>query len=81
MDKLVLFLKYIAILITIFIITNGLLMLTVYGFSIWFLLLMVVEIVLLISQFYMLKKTHLHLLFNVVYLLPFPIIYVVTLFG
>ncbi|BBL22150.1 hypothetical protein ACRAD_28210 (plasmid) [Acinetobacter radioresistens DSM 6976 = NBRC 102413 = CIP 103788] len=81
MDKLVLFLKYIAILITIFIITNGFLMLTVYGFSIWFMVLMIVEIVLLISQFYLLKPRNLHPLFNAVYILPFPIIYIVTLFG
>ncbi len=68
-------------MITIFIVIQGALMLTVYGFSIWFALIIVGEVILLVAQIILLKFTNYPKWFDVVYLLPFPLIYVITLFG
>lgn len=68
-------------MITIFIVIQGALMLTVYGFSIWFFMIVMAEILLLISQIFLLRTSTYRKWYDVVYLLPFPLIYIVTLFG
>ena len=45
-------------MITIFIVIQGALMLTVYGFSIWFALIIVGEVILLVAQIILLKFTN-----------------------
>lgn len=68
-------------MITIFIVIQGALMLTVYGFSIWFFMIVMAEILLLISQIFLMRTSTYRKWYDVVYLLPFPLIYIVTLFG
>lgn len=73
--------KALLMMITIFIVIQGVLMLTVYGFSIWFFLIVMAEVLLLISQIVLMRKSLYRKWYDVVYLLPFPLIYIVTLFG
>lgn len=68
-------------MITIFIVIQGVLMLSVYGFSIWFFLIVLAEVLLLIAQILLQKIKIYPKWLNVVYLLPFPLIYFITLFG
>lgn len=68
-------------MITIFIVIQGVLMLSVYGFSIWFFLIVIAEVLLLIAQILLQKIKIYPKWLNVVYLLPFPLIYFITLFG
>lgn len=81
MEKLVKIFKVIAIFITIMIILNGTSLLVVYGFKSLFFILMLVEICLLILQFMYLRKSKYNKLINLVYIVPFPIVYLVTLLG
>lgn len=81
MQKFILILKIIAIFITLFIILNGTLLLVLRGFSLWFSLLMLLELVLFLVQIYLLKKIAYHYSYNIVYVLPLPIIIMITLFG
>lgn len=73
--------KALLMMITIFIVIQGVLMLTVYGFSIWFFLIVMAEVLLLISQIVLMRTSLYRKWYDVVYLLPFPLIYIVTLFG
>lgn len=81
MEKIVKIFKVIAIFITIMIILNGTSLLVVYGFKNLFFILMLVEICLLILQFMYLRKSKYNKLINLVYIMPFPIVYLVTLLG
>ena len=81
MVKFVWLLKLFAILITVFIVLNGVMMLVVYGFSLWFCALMFLEFIFLITQFWLLKKKTYNRFLNLAYVLPFPVVFVVTLFG
>jgi hypothetical protein len=81
MVKFVWLLKLFAILITVFIVLNGVMMLVVYGFSLWFCALMLLEVIFLITQFWLLKKKAYNRFLNLAYVLPFPAIFVVTLLG
>lgn len=81
MEKFSYFIKAMLMMITIFIVIQGILMLTIYGFSIWFFLIVLIEILLLIGQFILIRTTSYPKWFNGIYLLPFPLIYVITLFG
>lgn len=81
MEKIIKLIKAILMMITIFIVIQGALMLTVYGFSIWFFMIVMAEILLLISQIFLLRTSTYRKWYDVVYLLPFPLIYIVTLFG
>lgn len=81
MEKIIKLIKAILMMITIFIVIQGVLMLTVYGFSIWFFMIVMAEVVLLISQIFLMRMSTYRKWYDVVYLLPFPLIYIVTLFG
>lgn len=81
MEKMIKLIKAILMMITIFIVIQGALMLTVYGFSIWFFMIVMAEIFLLISQIFLMRTSTYRKWYDVVYLLPFPLIYIVTLFG
>lgn len=81
MEKFSYFIKAMLMMITIFIVIQGVLMLTVYGFNIWFFMIVMAEVVLLISQIFLMRMSTYRKWYNVVYLLPFPLIYIVTLFG
>lgn len=81
MEKIIKLIKAILMMITIFIVIQGALMLTVYGFSIWFFMIVMAEIFLLISQIFLMRTSTYRKWYDVVYLLPFPLIYIVTLFG
>lgn len=81
MEKIIKLIKAILMMITIFIVIQGVLMLTVYGFSIWFFMIVMAEVVLLISQIFLMRTSTYRKWYDVVYLLPFPLIYIVTLFG
>lgn len=81
MEKLVKIFKVIAIFITIMIILNGTSLLVIYGFKSLFFILMLVEICLLMLQFMHLRKSKYNKLINLVYIVPFPIVYLVTLLG
>lgn len=81
MEKIIKLIKAILMMITIFIVIQGALMLTVYGFSIWFFMIVMAEILLLISQIFLMRTSTYRKWYDVVYLLPFPLIYIVTLFG
>lgn len=81
MEKIIKLIKAILMMITIFIVIQGALMLTVYGFSIWFFMIVMAELLLLISQIFLMRTSTYRKLYDVVYLLPFPLIYIVTLFG
>ncbi len=81
MGKYINIVKSLLIMITIFIVIQGGLMLTVYGFSMWFFLIVLTEVLMLIAQFILLKIKTYPKWFDVVYLLPFPLIYIITLFG
>lgn len=73
--------KFFLMMITIFIVVQGALMLTFYGFSVWFFLIVIAEVILLIAQFILLKIRSYPKWIDIVYLLPFPLIYIITLFG
>lgn len=81
MEKIIKLIKAILMMITIFIVIQGALMLTVYGFSIWFFIIVMAEFLLLISQIFLMRTSTYRKWYDVVYLLPFPLIYIVTLFG
>ena len=81
MEKIIKLIKAILMMITIFIVIQGVLMLSVYGFSIWFFLIVIAEVLLLIAQILLQKIKIYPKWLNVVYLLPFPLIYFITLFG
>lgn len=81
MEKIIKLIKAILMMITIFIVIQGVLMLTVYGFSIRFFMIVMAEVVLLISQIFLMRMSTYRKWYDVVYLLPFPLIYIVTLFG
>lgn len=81
MEKIIKLIKAILMMITIFIVIQGALMLTVYGFSIWFFMIVMAELLLLISQIFLMRTSTYRKWYDVVYLLPFPLIYIVTLFG
>lgn len=81
MEKFSYLIKAMLMMITIFIVIQGVLMLTVYGFNIWFFMIVMAEVVLLISQIFLMRMSTYRKWYNVVYLLPFPLIYIVTLFG
>ena len=81
MEKIIKLIKAILMMITIFIVIQGALMLTVYGFSIWFFMIVMAEILLLISQIFLMRTSTYRKWYDVVYILPFPLIYIVTLFG
>lgn len=81
MEKYLKFLKIVLMMITIFIVIQGTLMLTIYGFSFWFFLIVLAEVLMLIAQIILLKIKIYPKWFDVAYLLPFPLIYIITLFG
>ena len=81
MENIIKLIKAMLMMITIFIVIQGVLMLSVYGFSIWFFLLVIAEVLLLIAQILLQKIKIYPKWLNVVYLLPFPLIYFITLFG
>lgn len=81
MEKIVKILKALLMMITIFIVVQGALMLAVYGFSFWFFVIVMAEVLLLIGQFVLLRTKAYPKWFDLIYLLPFPLIYFVTLFG
>lgn len=81
MEKIVKLIKALLMMITIFIVVQGALMLVVYGFSIWFFVIVMAEVLLLVGQFVLFKIKVYPKWFDVIYLLPFPLIYFITLFG
>ena len=81
MENIVKILKALLMMITIFIVVQGALMLAVYGFSFWFFVIVMAEVLLLIGQFVLLRTKAYPKWFDLIYLLPFPLIYFVTLFG
>ncbi len=81
MENIIKLIKAMLMMITIFIVIQGVLMLSVYGFSIWFFLIVLAEVLLLIAQILLQKIKIYPKWLNVVYLLPFPLIYFITLFG
>lgn len=81
MDKLIMCLKVIAMNLTFFIIISGLMLLVTYGYKWHFALMMLIEVALLIAQVYYFKKSVIHPALYSIYILPFPIVYIVTLFG
>lgn len=81
MENIIKLIKAMLMMITIFIVIQGVLMLSVYGFSIWFFLIVIAEVLLLIAQILLQKIKIYPKWLNVVYLLPFPLIYFITLFG
>lgn len=81
MDRLIKLLKIISIIITIMIILNGTALLVIYGFKILFFILMMIELCFLILQVMYIKKANYNKLINLVYIFPFPLVYLITVIG
>lgn len=81
MDRLTKLLKIISIIITIMIILNGIALLVIYGFKILFFILMMIELCFLILQVIYIKKANYNKLINLVYIFPFPLVYLITVIG
>lgn len=81
MDRLTKLLKIISIIITIMIILNGIALLVIYGFKLLFFILMMIELCFLILQVIYIKKANYNKLINLVYIFPFPLVYLITVIG